>query len=799
MPIGPSTTHTPYIISSEPNVTFTSILTVGETVPGAITGFVGRTDGIGAFDNGNGTATVLVNHELGAGQGVVRAHGSAGAFVERLTINIATLQVISSQDAATSVFLDPDGDGVFVNQTTAWSAFCSGDLAPVSAFNTAAGNIGTAERIYLTGEEAGAEGRAFAFVLTGAEAGRAYELPRLGNMSFENAVANPSSAKTVVMLQDDSSALGQVYMYVGTRQSSGNVVERAGLTNGQLYGVRVTGMTDESDGTTFAGDQATFTMEAVPNAQSLTGAQIQAQSEATGISEFMRPEDGAWDPSHSNWYYFNSTATFGGNSRLWRLEFNDINNPSAGGIIRMMLRGPEGQKMLDNMTVAADGKVVLLEDPGNNAFLARVLIYDPATDQLEQLGIHDAARFLPGGASFKSQAEEASGVVDVTAIFGSATRQAFLLDNQAHNPLPSPLIEGGQLLMMTIDKPQNGDGGDNVINGGAGVDVLSGGAGNDTIRGGSNNDRLSGDGNDDVIDGGIGDDTAIFSQALASYLAKDLGSHITISGPDGNDTLTTIEHLQFADGKVDLNDGDPLFDTLFYDAANPDVFHAQIAARLHFQAIGWREGRDPNAFFDTSSYLSVNRDVAAAGISPLQHYHASGWREGRDPSPDFDTTLYLLHNPDVAAAGIDPLWHFLASGHAEGRVAYPAIGSISSGFDAQYYLWQNPDVAAAGVDPLWHFKVAGWHEGRNPNAWFDTAGYLAHYTDVAVAGINPLQHYLAAGWREGRDPSLAFDTRQYLAANPDVAAANIDPLQHFLKFGIYEGRTAVSDGTWFAS
>src|SRR5213079_2254745 len=107
--------------------------------------------------------------------------------------------VISTQDAANSVFLDSDGDGVFVNQSTAWAAFCSGDLAPIGAFYTAAGSIGTTERIYLTGEEAGAEGRAFAFVLTGSEAGRAYELPRLGNMSFENAVANPASSKTVVM------------------------------------------------------------------------------------------------------------------------------------------------------------------------------------------------------------------------------------------------------------------------------------------------------------------------------------------------------------------------------------------------------------------------------------------------------------------------------------------------------------------------------------------------------------------------------------------------------------------------
>jgi len=37
--------------------------------------------GLGAFDNGDGTFTVLMNHELGATSGVARAHGGKGAFV----------------------------------------------------------------------------------------------------------------------------------------------------------------------------------------------------------------------------------------------------------------------------------------------------------------------------------------------------------------------------------------------------------------------------------------------------------------------------------------------------------------------------------------------------------------------------------------------------------------------------------------------------------------------------------------------------------------------------------------------
>jgi Ca2+-binding RTX toxin-like protein len=337
--------------------------------------------------------------------------------------------------------------------------------------------------------------------------------------------------------------------------------------------------------------------------------------------------------------------------------------------------------------------------------------------------------------------------------------------------------------------------GDNLSNT---IEKLIGSNYADTLTGHSGANVIEGGLGHDIIDGRGGDDTAVFSHNFNDYTVRDFGTKIEISGPDGTDLLTSIEHLQFADVTVTpVDDGNPLFDTLYYLGRNPDVFHAGVNALDHFNAVGWHEGRNPNAFFDTSAYLAVNKDVAAAGMNPLDHYHQVGWHEGRDPGANFDTTLYLIHNPDVAAAGIDPLAHYLASGFSEGRQAYQAIAqNTAGGFDAQYYLFHNPDVAAAGIDPLFHFSAVGWKEGRDPNAWFDADGYLAYYGDVAAAGVNPLEHYMQTGWKEGRDPSSWFDTGGYLAANPDVDAALMNPLDHFLQFGIYEGRQAVNDGMW---
>ena len=132
----------------------------------------------------------------------------------------------------------------------------------------------------------------------------------------------------------------------------------------------------------------------------MTGAEIDAASEAAGVTSFLRPEDGAWDTLNPNRFYFVTTGAFDQPSRLWAADFTDASNPAAGGTIKLLLNGTEGQQMLDNMTVDAHGKVILQEDVGNNAHLGKVWQYDPSTDSLTQLAQHDPDRFLSGGSKF---------------------------------------------------------------------------------------------------------------------------------------------------------------------------------------------------------------------------------------------------------------------------------------------------------------------------------------------------------------------------------------------------------------
>jgi secreted PhoX family phosphatase len=339
---GPSSSQPPYIVKVPKGATpIKSILTVGDSVNNKPDGtpyrMVGIPDGMGAFDNGDGTFTLLMNHELTSDKGISRAHGAKGSFISKWIIKKGGLEVRSGEDliqnistwnanASTPSYNSP-ATGI------ALSRLCSADLPAQSAFYNQDTGLGTMERIFMNGEESGTEGRAFAHLMNGTS----YELPRLGKFSWENSVASPGSGDTTVVVGMDDGQGGQVYVYVGTKTNSGSEIDKAGLTNGQLYGVKVDGYLAENTATVIP-PATTFTLHNFGDVSGMTGQALETAS-GGNTTTFNRPEDGAWDPSNPNDFYFVTTASFTGNSRLWRLRFNDRSNPAAGGTIDMLLDG----------------------------------------------------------------------------------------------------------------------------------------------------------------------------------------------------------------------------------------------------------------------------------------------------------------------------------------------------------------------------------------------------------------------------------------------------------------------------
>jgi len=444
---GPSSSKSPYLLPAAPGVRTTAILTAGDKVGNYM--MAGLADGTGAYDNGNGTFTFLVSHELGNTLGVNRAHGAKGAFVSKWVINKSDLSVVSGSDLIQKVNIWNGTGYTLYNpaDTTskkAFNRFCSSDLSAVSAFYNAATGLGTQERIFMNGEESGPEGRAFGHIVTGTNAGTTYELPYLGKFSWENSIASPVAQNKTIVVGTDDATPGQVYFYIGTKTNTGTEIEKAGLSNGRLYGVAVAGLLTENSATV-PGVNTSFSLIDLGIVRDSSGAALNAKSNALGVTNFLRPEDGHWDPSNPNDFYFVTTNSFTAPSRLWRLRMSDIKTPELGGTITAVLDGTEGPKMMDNMTIDNYGNVLIQEDPGNQTHLAKIWQYNISTDQVKLISTHDSTRFVVGGANYLTQDEESSGIIDMQSILGAGM---FLMVDQAHYGVGGEQVEGGQILSL---------------------------------------------------------------------------------------------------------------------------------------------------------------------------------------------------------------------------------------------------------------------------------------------------------------------------------------------------------------
>ncbi|WP_457796927.1 phytase [Methylocystis sp. S23] len=497
--IGPSTTTEPYVLPTAPGVLTRSVLTVGDSVNGYR--MAGVPDGLGVFLSSSATIDVVFNHEISRNAGIVRAHGSKGAFVSRWTID-SSGKVTAGRDHMTSPNnLFTFKNGAYAAGTSAIERLCSADLAPQSAY-------GVPDRIFLSGEETTPgftpdHGRVFAHVLTGADANKTFELPHLGKMAFENALASPfAQGRTVVMLSDDAnretnvtletvcSREGQtgcqepsseLAMYIGDKRAAGNAIERAGLFGGKFYGVRV----KLPDGSNLLGEHKDFALNKqapaittarfepvpFPDVSNMTGVEIQGYMFAYQITQFIRIEDGAWDPrpGKERDYYFVTTGRITSDigswrpSRLWRLRFYDIAHPEWGGEIAMLLQNqffaganatPDADpsyQMFDNMTIDKYGRIILQEDVGGNNRLGRIYVYGIDSGNLVQVAAHNP-KFFGGNAqtnpNFVTNDEESSGIVDASSIMGDGW---YLFVSQSHKASRDPeLVEGGQLLSIYI-------------------------------------------------------------------------------------------------------------------------------------------------------------------------------------------------------------------------------------------------------------------------------------------------------------------------------------------------------------
>jgi hypothetical protein len=495
--ITPAAAQDGFLTASKPYVVPTAnspyellpILSVGDQVP--VTGeparryqMIGIPDGLGAENNGDGTISLFMNHELGFGtvrnpdgtttraallsEPFVGGPQQRGAFISKYILSDDG-SVLSGDraydlvfDTEKGVFLPPPEVG---NATPAFSRFCSGALAGRAE--------GFDRPIYFAGEESSGvetfdkKGGLEVAVIDNV----AYTLPKLGRFPWENALPRPSQGnEIVIMCMEDGPPTpdSQLYMYVGKKDRSrgADVLNRNGLNNGKLYAFRSKDPARNSENT-FTTGTITGEWVEIPNADTLTDVQLEAASDARNAFGFIRTEDGAWSKTSRKDYYFCTTgdASQPANKlgRLYQLELNPGNVLKDAKLTVLVnadlviAAGGDTAISADNLDVSE--QYLMVQEDGTSA--SRPVMASKGRDgsiwrfpigNITAANGQRVAQLNPPGRDGKPVGPgiwESSGIIDATTMFGD---DSWILDVQAHPPTmppnPASQVEDGQLLIM---------------------------------------------------------------------------------------------------------------------------------------------------------------------------------------------------------------------------------------------------------------------------------------------------------------------------------------------------------------
>ena len=503
-----------YLISASDGAALTVIATTGDTISNEV--LRGIPDGMGAIKNADGTLSLFSNHEISTDKDIANKKdtGTWASSISKMTFDPTTKKITKlaswmksmsyynyttekwgstweqSLPAGTPA---TDSYGAIIG-TNGINRLCSGDLVAAGGFAYSEKDAktkktvtyGYKDAVYLTGEEGSDDqSRAFAFDAEG----NGVQLPKMGLAPWENLLTKPGTGKTTIVMgnEDGSATDSQLYMYVGTKQTTGaNFAEKAGLTNGKLYTIALEGYrTDNAVRAAAKGTKINVGFNEV-NTNPKFG-KLATMSQANGTT-FSRVEDGEFDSKNPNVYYFVTTesnkdplattprpgATYSRDGgALWKMTFADAKNPFKGATMEMLLNGTEAPYLTKPDNITVDGDYILIqEDPGNNAHIARVVAYRMSDGKIAEIAKFDEQYFITGAAKFMTQDEEASGIINVNKFLKASgdTKSHFFLNAQVHaklsvarpelastlgtsewQALDSKAIEGGQYYHLTID------------------------------------------------------------------------------------------------------------------------------------------------------------------------------------------------------------------------------------------------------------------------------------------------------------------------------------------------------------
>lgn len=497
-----------FVESSHRAATLKTLVTAGDKIGSFLV--PGLLDGTGAYSDAQGlhllsvsefpyavASTAKFNYAGGQAQGSPITHfvldsktrkikSAASAIKDVLWYNYATKKH-GETPVAPAGAAPVDLTGV-PQHSKFLDRFCSATLRQTGAFTyrqtPSSAVLGYSGRVFLTGEETGDEGRAFALN----SLGQLVQLPKLGLGSWENLTPSlkPSLATVVIGTEDNAANNSQLRLYVGKKLGVGKWFERAGLHNGKSYVLEAGEFADDTDirASVQKGTPIAVRFNEVDNTVDGSTQNFEALLGGTTMS---RLEDGVFDPTSPNDFYFTTTESSGDakatkanpatpkikrdGGALWRLRFNDVTKPLSGANLTMILDGSEAPYLNkpDNLEIDAFGNIFIEEDPGINEHRSRLIVFQPSTSKFTVLATAKERYFSALGTNYLTNNEELTSVVDVsrhlrTSALDKKTYLVFSI--QVHtdvartrpditNPTALgklwPAFRGGQLYLMVVD------------------------------------------------------------------------------------------------------------------------------------------------------------------------------------------------------------------------------------------------------------------------------------------------------------------------------------------------------------
>lgn len=493
-----------YMEPVAPSVSLTPFLTSGDVI-GSYQ-IPGIPDGLGVLKDGN-RLRILTNQEWSASNSIASVRNSAGgqtkgSFISELTYNLNKEVVTQAKDFITDVVWYNYVNGSYgkygsaplgasatdsygtPNHGMLLNRFCSSTLAPAGTFYDKKTKTGYADPVYLTGEEGSDESRAFVVNMQG----QMVQFPGIGLAAWENMKPVPTGNNVTALMgsEDGSATDSQLWMYVGEKTKSGKWYEQAGFTGGDSYvlsTVASAAVANDNEIRLKYGKGVAIKVGFSKVDNTLSGKAQNELARSVGI-EFARIEDAHFDPKNPNDFYFvttesnkdakatapnpaTPTITRDGGA-LWKLTFADVSKPAKGGTLTMLLDGSESPYLNkpDNIVVDDLGNILIQEDPGNNAHVARVVAYRIKDGKIGVLAKFKDDYVVEGRTGFITKDEESSGVVDITDMVKTGKNDKsryYMLVAQVHstpalarpdvstsNAALANSVEGGQWYIMEV-------------------------------------------------------------------------------------------------------------------------------------------------------------------------------------------------------------------------------------------------------------------------------------------------------------------------------------------------------------